>query len=251
MATSISSLGSTTACVTLHTSSETDTQMMALQQMFELLGSDEMVIAESDKTRAAAQGAYDKLLQNFQGVSEANENLRKRTIQLTGQLSQLNGVHEAETNALREQLGLAEERVQATQLEKGEMARQFQENVAAATRRQFEAVQIAQDAAYAQRETLESSHRTQREALIASQQNEIATLNQSHQRAISVLQEQLSRATHNHQTAVAINTQNEQRVQNLTTKLTQAESQVQSLQAQLNEVNRRISDPGIQALLNM
>ncbi len=240
-----SSLSSATTCVTLHTSSETDTQMVALQQMFELLGSDEMVIAESDRTRTAAQGAFDKLFQDFQRVSAANESLRREVDQLTGQLSQLN--REPEQNALQEE----------ARLEKDEILRQCNENVVAATRRQLEAIQTAQDEALIQRETLEtshrreiedltSSHRTQLEDLTSSQRDAIATLNHSHQSTLSTLQSQLNEATDSHQTAVARLTQIEQEeqtmnaeVQTLTATLNQHRNEMPALQQRVQTIRTK------------
>jgi chromosome segregation ATPase len=243
--------------VTLHTSSGTllepapgpDAQMMALQETFELLAaSDAMVIVESDRTRAAEKAIFDKLYQDFQRISQENDALRAQTIQLTGQLNRLTTIHETVTDALNEQVRLAQQRVQTTQQALDAALLQHQENAVAAMRRQLEAVQTAQDAARAQTDTLESSHRAQMEALTGAHTSQIATLNQSHQSTISRLQDQLSEARANHQTAVGAIAQKEHDVQsltanveNLTAELTHTQSQLQSLQNQSNNRNTSIT----------
>jgi chromosome segregation ATPase len=233
---------STTAAVILHTStaSEPEPQMVALQQMFELLTSNEMVVAEREKTGAAEKENFAKLYQAFQRVSRENDALRAQAIQLKRQLSQLNRVQDTESNALNEQLRLAEQRIRTTQQEKDAALHQCNEDVAEATRRQLEAVQVTQDAARtqtetlesshrAQRETLESSQRTQRDVLISAQQNEIATLNQSHRQAITDLQNQLTQKQSTTQAAVAKIPHIDQEMQRLKTK-------VQNLTSSLNQI---------------
>ncbi len=255
MATSTSSLGNTTGFVVVHTPfgtlvetpSESDAQMVALQPIFELLGSDEMVIAESGRTKAAAQRAFGKLLQNFQRVSEANDTLRAQKIQLTGQINQLTRVHEAEKNALNEGVGLEQQRVQTTQQEIDEAVHQSHENVATAMRRQLETVQLTQDLAQtqiealtsahrAQKEALESSFSTQRSALIGAHRSEIATLNQSHQNALSSLQNQLTQKRGDTQATAAVIAHKEQEVQRLKTEKQNLTPSISAIQSQIKSL---------------
>lgn len=260
MVTSTSSLTSTTAPVmlssdvTLHTSSGTlleatsvpDAQMLALQQTFGLLAaSDDMVIAESDRTRATAQIAFDRLLQNFQRISQENDTLRAQTIQLTGQLNRLTTVHETATNALQEQVRLAQQLNLAAQQERDEAIRLNNENNAAASRRQLEAVQTAQEAARAQMDSLESSHRAQMEAQTSAHTSQIATLNQSHQSTISGLQNQLNESRAETQAVVMRIAQREQEVQSLTTNVQNLTTTLNDTQTQLQTLQNRLNKPPV------
>ena len=229
---------SSSAVVTFHTpSNELEAvsgpaeELAAFESLALLNLADDLRLSRGiDRTLAITQNAFTQLTRNFQGLSTTNDDLRRQVVAITSQLTQAANVHQVREEAFENQIDALRRQVAAAEQERADMLRQCNEDIAAATHREREAIQLANQAHHAQVEALNSEHTSA-----------IQTLRDAN----TSLQSQLTQTTNDYQasrvTYDTISIQKDIEIQRITAELQQTQSTLQQTQGRLHSVSAALA----------
>jgi chromosome segregation ATPase len=141
---------------------------------------------EHAKTMVCVQSTLERMKESFQPLVETNHALQRQLAQSESLPRQITMVHQEEVEALKEQIALQKQQLEATQQQFIETIRQSEERAAAAARAQVAAEERATEAALKYAETIK--------AITKTSHAQIKEIFNTYQSSISNLQSQLDQA---------------------------------------------------------